>query len=70
MSAVHSIRLIDTSTLAAMLDKDARTIARWCCTGDIEAHVRGTGRARRYCIIVRDNTVTVFGIKVTIESTP
>lgn len=62
-----TVVMTTASALARVLKKDARTIARWCAEGDIECSVRGTGSARRYDIIVRDNVVVVCGMKVTLE---
>lgn len=59
-----TVRIVPASVLARVLDKDARTIARWCDDGDIEHYVQGRGFARRYQIVVRNGHAVVFGVAV------
>lgn len=61
-----SIRLVPAAELARVLNKDARTVARWCDDGDVDHFVRGKGFARRYLIIVRDGIAVVCGAPVAV----
>lgn len=65
--AKTTVRLVPATVLARALDKDARTIARWCDDGDVEHYVRGKGRARRYQIVVRNDIVIVCGAEIRVE---
>lgn len=65
--STNTVRLTDTAALARVLEKDVRTIARWCADGDIECSVRGHGVARRYHIVVRNDVVIVCGVEITVR---
>lgn len=64
LPAPATVRIVPATALARVLGKDKRTIARWCDEGDIDHFVRGTGRSRRYDIIVRDGFAVVCGVPI------
>ena len=61
-----SVRFVTTHALARVLNKTPRTIARWCAAGEIDHTVRGTGRGKRYMIVVTNGKARVLGIEIAI----
>lgn len=62
-----TVRLTSARELARVLGRSPRTLARWCEDGDVEHTVRGSGKGKRYMIVVRNGIVRVCGTEIPIN---